>query len=71
MCFSRWRSLCLCLCVRNRGLWAASGSKWLIFTKPSSGRTVSDHNRQILSLHDVTNILETDPLKTSQWFFNN
>ena len=66
--YLKWCSLCmkrrLCLRVLNMGFCVASGLSWSTSTKPSSGRIVSHHSREMLSLHDVINMLATDPLKT-------
>ena len=62
MCFKRCMNLCLWRWVRKRGFWAASGSKLFMLTSPSSGRTVSTHNRQMESSQLVTNIFATLPL---------
>lgn len=63
MCLSRCMKRCLWRWVRNLGFWVARGSNWFMLTRPSSGRTVSTHTRQMLSRQDVTNMLETDPLQ--------
>lgn len=62
MCLTRCMNRCLCLCVRNFGFWAAKGSNWLMLIRPSSGSTVSTQRRQMLSRHEVTSMLDTEPL---------
>jgi len=63
MWWSRWRNRFLCWRVLSS--WAAcelTASIWCESMRPSSGRTVSAQIRQMLSLHDVTSMLATDPL---------
>ncbi len=59
-------SLFLCLCVWNSGTVLEVGSSCCKSTRPSSGRIVSHHIRQMLSLQLVINMLATDPLKLNK-----
>ena len=65
--YLKWCSRCmkrlLCLRVLNIGFCVASGLSCNTSTSPSSGSMVSHHTREMLSLHDVINMLATDALK--------
>ena len=62
-----WCNRCMkrlrCRWVWNAGEGVAVGSSCCRSTRPSSGRIVSHHTRQMLSRHDVINMFDTPPLQ--------
>jgi len=66
MWWRRCRNLFLCCCELSS--WAdceVTTSSWWESIRPSSGSTVSDQIRQMLSLQDVTSMFATAPLHST------